>query len=106
MENRISVCRLCARKSWRTYVPSLREDYAEEEDHEEDAGANPSIGCVGGAFVELGLVYLQKVISEILFRRAMQGDLKRDDFDYVLCLAVMSARSLLRKGSDQAQERP
>lgn len=63
--------------SWRTYVPSLREDYAEEEEDEEDAGADPSVGCVGGAFVEVGLVYLQMIISEKLFSRAMRGHLMR-----------------------------
>jgi hypothetical protein len=39
-----------------TDVPSLREDYAQGEEEEDEAGAGPSVGDKGCGFVEVGLV--------------------------------------------------
>ncbi len=61
-------------KCGRTYVPSLREDYAEEEEDEKDASANPSVGCVGCAFVEVGLVYLRRMMSGMLCRKDIRDN--------------------------------
>lgn len=52
----------------------MREDYAEEEEDEEDAGANPPVGCVWCAFVEVGLVYLQSMVSEVLCRMGIRNN--------------------------------
>ena len=44
-------------RRWRlTYVPSLREYYAEEEESEEDPCSDPSVGSIWCAFVKIGLV--------------------------------------------------
>ena len=42
----------------RTDVPALGYEDANEEEGEEDACADPSVRCVGCAFVQVGLVYL------------------------------------------------
>lgn len=43
----------------RTDVPSLREDDAQEEDEEQNAGADPAICGVGSRGIEVGLIVLE-----------------------------------------------
>ena len=52
----------------RTNVPSLRDEYSDEEDHQEPSGSNPSVGSIGSRFVEPCLVLLESLSTTISTR--------------------------------------
>ena len=53
------ICRVCER----TDIPALGYEDANEEEGEEDGCADPSVCCVGRAFVQVGLVYLTTQVN-------------------------------------------
>lgn len=52
----------CDLAAVRTDVPSLGEDYAQREEHEERAGCGPAVCDVGCGFVQVALVYLAAIV--------------------------------------------
>jgi hypothetical protein len=48
-------------QSSHTDIPALREENAQEEDEQKNAGTNPAVGCVRGRGIEVGLVVLRLV---------------------------------------------
>lgn len=55
----------------------MGEDYAEEEEDEDGGGADPTVGYVGGGFVEVALVDLRRaenvLVGAFSFMRWTRG---------------------------------
>lgn len=47
-----------------TDIPALSYDDAKKKGNEDRASAEPAVGCVGGGFVEVALVYLRNGIGQ------------------------------------------
>lgn len=82
----------------RTNVPSLLEEYPEEEDDEERSCPEPSIRRKRGRFVEVCLVYLKQ--------KCQLRHLSLSFSDHIRAAAVTSAPTLPQKGSAPAPSNP
>ena len=89
------------RESRRTDIPALGQDYAEEEEGEENTGAYPSVGGVGGNFVKVALVYLLKKSNQSVSRTSPAAHAEPHDAltlpSFVVC-ALTAAKGVSGSG--------